>query len=105
MKKNNINFFSIVKNLYVKIKNANIDSLFIFLFKIKNKINLILKLYLIISLLKTNNLTFTSILDFSDLVLKIIEEESKDIKLDEMTAKLEQLKIELPKEILLDSKM
>ena len=90
MKKNNIIFLIIVKNLYIKKDKINVEFLFIYLFKI----NMIFKFFFIIFLSKSPD--FTSIWDLSDLVLKIIEE-SKDIKIDKIKDQLEVLQIEIPK--------
>ena len=77
-KKNSIKF------LYTKITNTHIAGLFINLYKIKSNINLIYKFILLFALLLNTN-EFTSIWDFSDLTLKMIEQEVKNVKVEDVT--------------------
>ena len=73
-----------IKFLYTKITNTNIAGLILNLYKIKSNINLISKFILLLAIL-TNTNEFTSIWDFSDLTLKIIEQEIKNVKVDDVS--------------------
>ncbi len=81
-KKTNINFINCVKILYTKIINMNIANLFINLYKIKSNINLIYKFILLLMVLLSNTNEITSIFDLGDLALKMVEQEVKNIKVE-----------------------
>ena len=56
--KNLINLLiNLVKKLFIKIKKMNVFILFIYLYKIKSNLNIILKLLFIITLVNYNELT------------------------------------------------
>src|SRR5689334_13174718 len=84
--KNKINNknLSIAKITYIKIKNINAVKFFIYLFKIKSSINLILKFILLFMVLLRNTNDLTSMWDLGDLALKMVEQESTDIKVEKV---------------------
>lgn len=94
--KNLINF---VKNLFIKIKKMNVFILFIYLYKIKSNLNIILKLLFIISIVNYNELT--SIWDLGDLALKMVEQESKNPKIEDTVVQI--IEIQKAEEIDFDS--
>lgn len=81
-KKTNINFVNSVKMLYTKIININIASFFINLYKIKSNINLIFKFILLLMYILLNTNEFISIWDLSDLALKMLDTEVKNVEVD-----------------------
>lgn len=81
-KKPNINFISIARILYIKIKNLNVVNLFIYLFKIKSSISLIIKFILLFMALLANTNDFTSIWDSGDLLIRMVEQESNNVKME-----------------------
>ena len=81
-KKTNINFINFVKILYTKIINMNIATFFIKLYKIKSNINLIFKFILLLMVLLSNPNDITNIWDLGDLALKMVEQEVKNVKVE-----------------------
>ena len=74
-----------IKFLYTKIINMDIAAFFINLYKIKSNINLIYKFILLLMVLLSNTNEFTSIWDFSDLALKMIEQDVKNVKVEDVS--------------------
>jgi hypothetical protein len=72
-KKTNINFILYIKLLYNKICNMNIYILLLKIYKIKIYINLILKFILLFMIVSANSNELSSIWDFFDVALKIVE--------------------------------
>ena len=81
-KKTNINFINCVKMLYKKIINMNIAIFFINLYKIKSNINLIYKFILLLMVLLSNTTEISSIWDLGDLALKMVEQEVKNVEVE-----------------------
>ena len=81
---------NIIKITYSKLKKMNAITFFLFFFKIKSNINLIFKSILLFCVTKSND--FTSIWDFNDLLLNMVEQESNKNDINDSTI------IELAKE-------
>lgn len=81
-KKTNIKFINFVKILYTKIINMNIAIFFINLYKIKSNINIIFKFILLLMVLLSKTNEITSIWDLGDLALKMVEQEVKNVKVE-----------------------
>lgn len=78
----NKKLIDIIKRFNLKIKQINAVNFFIYLIKIKSSINLILKFILLFMVLLKNTNDCTSIWDLGDLVLKMVEQESTNVKID-----------------------
>ena len=83
------NLINLVKKLFIKIKKMNVFILFIYLYKIKSNLNIILKLLFIITLVNYNELT--SIWDLGDLALKMVEQESKNPKIEDTVVQITEI--------------
>ena len=83
------NLINLVKTLFIKIKKMNVFFFFIYLYKIKSNLNITLKIIFIISLVNFNELT--SIWDLGDLALKMVEQESKNTKIEDTAETVVQI--------------
>lgn len=83
------NLINLVKKLFIKIKKMNVFILFIYLYKIKSNLNIILKLLFIITLVNYNELT--SIWDLGDLALKMVEQEYKNPKIEDTVVQITEI--------------
>jgi len=80
------NLINLVQTLFIKIQKMNVFIFFIYLYKIKSNLNIIFKILFIISIVNFNELT--SIWDLGDVALKIVEQESKNPKIEDTVAQI-----------------
>lgn len=80
-KKININLVNFVKIMYTKMNIANV---YINLYKFKSNISLIYKFVLLLMVIFSNTTEFTSIWDLGDLALKMVEQEVKNVKVEDV---------------------
>lgn len=88
-KKTNISFITLVKILYLKLKKMNVFLFILYLYKIKSNLNLIIKFFLMAFFVNSNE--FTSIWDLGDLALKIVEQESTNVKVEDTAETVVQI--------------